>query len=98
MGSINSENVEMTFHPIINEKGGFDFNGLETVLNHTEEFLGIIAMNKTEATTITVGTEIKSDDSTENLDTPEKPSYVILESIKDAINPTIRTPTDGNAI
>lgn len=90
------ENVDLTFYPTINEKGGFDFNGLETVLNHTEEFLGIMATNKTEATIITVGTEIGSDDSTENPVIPEKPSYVIPELIKDAIDTTIMTPTGGD--
>ncbi|RXD24941.1 hypothetical protein EJB02_23685, partial [Acinetobacter baumannii] len=62
----------MKKYPTINEKGGFDFNGLETLLLESEEFLGIMATNKTEPTVITVGTEISSNGSTET-PKPEEP-------------------------
>lgn len=84
------ENVDMKNYPTINENGGFDFNGIETLVASSEEFLGIMANNKTEPTVITVGTEV----STEKPEEP-KPEYSIPDSIKDAIDPTVIKPVTG---
>lgn len=97
------ENVDMKNYPTINEKGGFDFNGLETLLLESEEFLGIMATNKTEPTVITVGTEISSNGSTETPKpeepvVPEKPNYIIPDSIKDAIDSTVIKPVTGTGV
>ena len=86
-----------------NEKGGFDFNGLETLLLESEEFLGIMATNKTEPTVITVGTEISSNGSTETPKpeepvVPEKTNYIIPDSIKDAIDSTVIKPVTGTGV
>ena len=90
--------VDMAFYPTINENGGFDFNGLEPLVMNSEEFLGIMATNKTEPTVIKVGTEIGSNEKPETPETPnqpETPAYTIPESIKDAIDTSVMNPIMG---
>ncbi len=90
--------VDMAFYPTINENGGFDFNGLEPLVMNSEEFLGIMATNKTEPTMIKVGTEIGSNEKPETPETPnqpETPAYTIPESIKDAIDTSVMNPIMG---
>ena len=90
--------VDMAFYPTINENGGFDFNGLEPLVMNSEEFLGIMATNKTEPTMIKVGTEIGSSEKPETPETPnqpETPAYTIPESIKDAIDTSVMKPVMG---
>lgn len=55
--TLGKEN-QTDLYPTINDNGGIDFNGLESVLTHAEDFLEIMAHNKTEPTIIEIGYEL----------------------------------------
>ena len=55
--TLGKEN-QTDLYPTINDNGVIDFNGLESVLTHAEDFLEIMAHNKTEPTIIEIGYEL----------------------------------------
>lgn len=138
--TLGKEN-QADLYPTINDNGGIDFNGLKSVLTHAEDFLEIMAHNKTEPTIIEIGYELGAeigdegvpgddgetevpgdgevetpdddendtpgdgeieDSDEEGTETPNKgesntQEYVIPQSIKDVIDPTVLKPIAGHA-